>query len=63
MAVGANIPDLAALYGVSAKRLNEQVKRNLRRFPRDFMFRLAPTEARALRSQFATLKILRSLLH
>ena len=31
--------DLAALYGVSVKRLNEQVKRNRRRFPRDFMFR------------------------
>ncbi len=47
--------DLAGLYGVSAKRLNEQVKRNRRRFPRDFMFRLTPTEARALRSQNATL--------
>ena len=36
------------------KRLNEQVKRNRRRFPRDFMFRLTPAEARALRSQNAT---------
>jgi hypothetical protein len=46
---------LAALYGVSSKRLNEQVKRNRRRFPRDFMFRLNDVEARALRSQIATL--------
>ena len=36
--------DLAALYGVSTKRLNEQVKRNQRRFPGDFMFRLTATE-------------------
>lgn len=36
--------DLAALYGVSTKRLNEQVKRNRRRFPRDFVTRLTPTE-------------------
>ncbi len=36
--------DLAELYGVSTKRLNEQVKRNLRRFPEDFMFRLTGTE-------------------
>jgi len=51
--------DLAELYGVPLKRLNEQVKRNRRRFPRDFMFRLTLKEARAaspLRSQFATLK-------
>lgn len=46
--------DLAVLYGVSAKRLNEQVKRNRRRFPRDFMFRLTPGETRSLRSQIAT---------
>ena len=32
--------DLAELYGVTTKRLNEQVKRNLKRFPEDFMFRL-----------------------
>ena len=37
--------DLAALYGVTAKRLNEQVKRNAARFPEDFMFRLTPEEA------------------
>lgn len=48
--------DLAELYGVSTKRLNEQVRRNLRRFPEDFMFQLTPEEARILRSQIATLK-------
>jgi hypothetical protein len=51
--------DLAELYGVTTKRLNEQVKRNLRRFPEDFMFRLTIAEARELllsRSQIATLK-------
>lgn len=47
--------DLASLYGVSTKRLNEQVKRNRARFPEDFVFRLSASEARALdRSQFAT---------
>jgi hypothetical protein len=40
--------DLARIYGVSTKRLNEQVRRNLERFPEDFMFRLSPEEARAL---------------
>ncbi len=48
--------DLASLYGVSTKRLNEQVRRNLNRFPTDFMFQLSPDEAVALRSQNATLK-------
>ena len=48
--------ELAALYGVPTKRLNEQVKRNLARFPADFMFRLTLEEAEALRSQIATLK-------
>jgi hypothetical protein len=48
--------DLAILYRVPAKRLNEQVKRNRRRFPRDFMFKLTKSEASALRSQIATLK-------
>jgi len=46
--------DLATLYGVSAKRFNEQVRRNLARFPRDFMFRLTNQEVAILRSQFAT---------
>jgi len=48
--------DLAALYGVTTKRLNEQAKRNIERFPSDFMFQLAPEEAAALRSQSATSK-------
>lgn len=48
--------DLAQLYEVPTKRLNEQVRRNLRRFPSDFMFRLSPKETRFLRSQFATSK-------
>jgi len=46
--------DLARLYGVPTKRLNEQVRRNLDRFPEDFMFRLNDEEFEALRSQFAT---------
>lgn len=46
--------DLAALYGVTAKRLNEQVKRNRSRFPSDFLFRLLPAEHNLLRSHFAT---------
>ena len=48
--------ELAALYGVTTKRLNEQVRRNRERFPTDFMFELTAQEAAALRSQFATLK-------
>ncbi|HSS41138.1 MAG TPA: ORF6N domain-containing protein [Solirubrobacterales bacterium] len=46
--------DLADLYGVETKRLVEQVKRNLDRFPEDFMFQLDKEEAAALRSQIAT---------
>ena len=46
--------DLARLYGVTTKRLNEQVKRNRERFPDDFMFQLTAKESAALRSQFAT---------
>ena len=46
--------DLADLYGVETKRLVQQVKRNLTRFPADFMFRLAKAEAEVLRSQIAT---------
>lgn len=46
--------DLSDLYGVDTKRLNEQVKRNSRRFPPGFMFRLTSREVKALRSQFAT---------
>src|SRR5256885_581677 len=48
--------DLAELYGVTAKRLNEQVKRNAERFPKDFMFRLSAAEYETLRSQTATSK-------
>jgi len=48
--------DLAALYGVAVKRLNEQVRRNPDRFPETFMFRLTDTEWLSLRSQNATLK-------
>lgn len=47
--------DLAALYDVPTKRLNEQVKRNIERFPDDFMFQLTKDEANLI-SQFATLK-------
>jgi ORF6N domain-containing protein len=46
---------LSRLYGVTTKRLNEQVKRNRKRFPRDFIFQLKLQEVRALRSHFATL--------
>jgi len=48
--------DLAALYGVPTKRFNEAVKRNLGKFPADFMFTLSAEEFTALRSQFATSK-------
>ena len=46
--------DLAALYGVETKRLNEQVKRNLKRFPADFMFQLSSSEQEILMSHFAS---------
>ena len=46
--------DLARLYGVTTKRLNEQVRRNLDRFPPDFMFQVTEAEQDGLRSQFAT---------
>ena len=49
--------DLAGLYGVPTKRLNEQYRRNLDRFPGDFAFQLKPDEWAALRSQIATLNI------
>jgi hypothetical protein len=48
--------DLAELYGVSVKRLNQQVKRNPDRFPADFMFQLTAEECTALRLQIATSK-------
>ena len=46
--------DLAEMYGVETKRLNEQLKRNLKRFPKDFMFTLSEKETQYLRSQNAT---------
>lgn len=46
--------DLAKLYEVSVKRLNEQVKRNIERFPNDFMFQLTEEEYEKLKSQIAT---------
>jgi len=46
--------DLSILYGVETRRLNEQVKRNIERFPEDFMFRLTDEESESLISQFAT---------
>jgi hypothetical protein len=46
--------DLAELYGVDTKRLNEQVKRNIERFPEDFMVQLNQEEFENLKSQFAT---------
>jgi hypothetical protein len=51
--------DLARIYGVPTKRLNEQVRRNADRFPPDFLIQLTPSETKqlqGLRSQFATLK-------
>jgi ORF6N domain-containing protein len=46
--------DLAELYEVETKRLKEQVRRNIERFPEDFMFELTKDEIKNLRSQFAT---------
>ena len=48
--------DLAELYGVATKILNQTVKRNIKRFPEDFMFRLNKSEFDSLRSQIVTLK-------
>jgi len=46
--------DLAELYGVTTRALNQAVKRNFERFPGDFAFQLTPSEAGNLRSQIAT---------
>jgi len=46
--------DLAAIYGVTTKQLNQQLKRNRNRFPEDFAFRLTAKEVKNLRSQFVT---------
>jgi hypothetical protein len=48
--------DLALLYGVEVRRLKEAVRRNIKRFPQDFLFELSRDEHQSLRSQFATLK-------
>ncbi len=48
--------DLAEMYNVTTGRLNEQVRRNIQRFPEDFMFQLTPEEYTSLRSQIAILK-------
>ncbi len=50
------MPIWPSFYQVPTKRLNEAVRRNLNRFPEDFMFQLTEEEASALRSQFATLE-------
>ena len=49
--------DLAKIYGYEVKRLNEQVKRNIKRFPEDFMFQLTREEIDFVKSQFATSRI------
>jgi hypothetical protein len=46
--------DLAELYGVETRRLNEQVRRNIEKFPKDFMFQLTKEEFEYLKSQIAT---------
>ena len=46
--------DLAKLYGVETRRLNEQVRRNIEKFPDDFMFQLTKEEFENLKSQIAT---------
>ena len=48
--------DLAELYGVETKRLKEAIRRNIQRFPEDFMFELTQVEFESLRTHFATLK-------
>ena len=53
--------DLAAVYGVPTKRLNEQYRRNLGRFPEDFAFQLSQGEWATLRSQIVTLEPARNL--
>jgi hypothetical protein len=53
--------DLAELYGVPTKRLNEKIRRHANRFPPDFMFLLSPEEWEAIRSQIAASRSGRSL--
>ena len=49
--------DLAVLYGYEVKKLNQQVKRHINRFPKDFMFQLTNDEVNFVKSQFATSSI------
>lgn len=49
--------DLAELYGVETKVLNQSIRRNIERFPEDFMFQFTESEWQSLRSQFVTSKI------
>ena len=49
--------DLGEMYGVPTHRLNEQVKRNRKRFPQDFIFQLTQVETESLRSQIASQKV------
>jgi hypothetical protein len=51
--------DLALLYGVETRRLNEQVRRNQDRFPSEFMFRMTDQELASLMSQIATSRRIR----
>ena len=53
--------DLAEIYGYQVKNLNQQVKRNLTRFPEDFMFQLSNSEIDSVRSQIVTSRL--SLIH
>jgi len=48
--------DLAAMYGVETKALKQAVRRNIKRFPNDFMFEITKMEYNSLRSQFVILK-------
>ncbi|MGA3156275.1 MAG: ORF6N domain-containing protein [Steroidobacteraceae bacterium] len=50
------MPNVRGLYGVPTERFNEQVRRNRKRFPVDFMFQLTAAEASSLRPQNATLR-------
>ncbi len=52
--------DLAILYNVKTKRLNEQVKRNVNRFPQEFCFQITKNEYENLKSQFATSSLVSS---
>ena len=55
--------DLAILYGVETRQLNQQVKRNIERFPEDFMFQLTKVELINLKSQIATSNLLHAIHH